>query len=94
MKQKLNTMETDSIQRQHKLEKKIISAIETFFEDYEIPHKVLVAISPDLNEAKVVTSRSSAYDNDETYNWLVEEIDTRNLSDNVSEVASYYFDVR
>ena len=87
-------MKTNSIQRQHELEKKIISAIETFFEDYEIPNKVLVAISPDLSDAKVVTSRASAFDNDETYNWLVEEIDTHNLSDNVSEVASYYFDVR
>ena len=89
-------MERQNIQSQHELETAIYDAIQNRYDNAgeTLPETVLVAIDCKSLDVKVVDSYDEAIRNPETRNWNVEEIPSGNLSDNISEAASWYFDTR
>lgn len=89
-------MERQNIQSQHKLETAIYDAIQNHYDNAggTLPETVLVAIDCKSLDVKVVDSYDEAIRDPETRNWNVEEIPSDNLSDNISEAASWYFDTR
>ncbi len=89
-------MERQNIQSQHELETAIYDAIQNRYDNAgkTLPETVLVAIDCKSLDVKVVDSYDEAIRDPETRNWNVEEIPSDNLSDNISEAASWYFDTR
>ena len=89
-------MKRQNIQSQHELETAIYDAILNRYENAgeTLPETVLVAIDCKSLDVKVVNSYDEAIRDPKTRNWNVEEIPSDNLSDNISEAASWYFDTR
>lgn len=73
-------------------ENKLFNAIKDFYEGMELPEYVLVAVGSDTENVEVLESEESALVLD--WRCKVEKICTKDLSDSISEFASYFFDER
>ena len=71
----------------------IYDAITSRYEDGKMPETVITAVAPD-RQVILLGEYHESSDDPRTADWNLEEIDTDNLSDNISEVASFYFDPR
>lgn len=79
----------------NRFEQRIYNAIiSTIQEENQTPETVLVAISPDMENIVTIGTYANSTMTPEMEDWNIEEIDTENLSDNISEVAGFYFDPR
>ena len=78
---------------QRDFEQSIYEAIMAQYYNTSIPETVLIAVSDGLDILVIGTYGHTSIPK-EAAGWNIEEIDTDDLSDNIAETASCYFDPR